>query len=200
MVREQGGVCISDEVQVGFGRLGSWNWGFEKYGVVPDMVILGKPMGNGHPIGAVVTTAEIAAVFDSGPEFFSSFGGNPVSCAAGHAVLKVLEEEGLREHAHKTGEYLKQGFTALSNRYKSLADVRGDGLFLGVELLDPDGNPDTILAQKLKNGLRESHILIGTDGPGDNVLKIKPPLPFNRDNSDELLSHTTRILKNLGVS
>ena len=164
-VRRQGGICISDEVQVGFGRLGNWNWGYEKHGVVPDMVILGKPMGNGHPIGAVVTTAEIGAAFDSGPEFFSSFGGNPVSCAAGEAVLRVLEEEGLKAHALDTGTYLKAAFRELSTRHKALADIRGDGLFLGVELLDALGNPNTALAQKLKNGLRESFILIGTDGP-----------------------------------
>ena len=196
-VRRQGGICISDEVQVGFGRLGSWNWGYEKHGVVPDMVILGKPMGNGHPIGAVVTTAEIGAAFDSGPEFFSSFGGNPVSCAAGEAVLQVLEEEGLKAHALDTGTYLKAAFHDLSTRHKALADIRGDGLFLGVELLDARGNPNTALAQKLKNKLRESFILIGTDGPHDNVLKIKPPLPFNRANCDELVAQMRRILENL---
>jgi 4-aminobutyrate aminotransferase-like enzyme/Ser/Thr protein kinase RdoA (MazF antagonist) len=200
LVRHQGGVCISDEVQVGFGRLGNWNWGYEKHGVVPDMVVLGKPMGNGHPMGAVVTTREIASVFDSGPEFFSSFGGNPVSCAAGNEVLHVLREEGLRAHARETGMYLKEGFRMLGARYQAVADVRGDGLFLGVELLDSEGNPATGLAQKLKNTLREAHILIGTDGPFENVLKIKPPLPFNRANCDELLSTTSRILKKLGDS
>jgi 4-aminobutyrate aminotransferase-like enzyme len=196
-VRSQGGICITDEVQVGFGRLGSWNWGYEKHGVVPDMVILGKPMGNGHPIGAVVTTAEIGAAFDSGPEFFSSFGGNPVSCAAGEAVLQVLEEEGLKAHALDTGTYLKAAFQELSTRHRALADIRGDGLFIGVELLDPLGKPNTTLAQKLKNGLRDSHILIGTDGPNNNVLKIKPPLPFNRANCDELIGQLGRILENL---
>jgi 4-aminobutyrate aminotransferase-like enzyme len=196
-VRLQGGICISDEVQVGFGRLGRWNWGYEKHGVVPDMVILGKPMGNGHPIGAVVTTTEIGAVFDSGPEFFSSFGGNPVSCAAGEAVLRVLEEEGLKAHALDTGTYLKAAFRELGTRHKAIADIRGDGLFLGVELLDPLGKPNTALAQKLKNGLRDSHILIGTDGPKNNVLKIKPPLPFNRANCDELIGQMGRILDNI---
>lgn len=196
-VRLQGGICISDEVQVGFGRLGSWNWGYEKHGVIPDMVILGKPMGNGHPIGAVVTTAEIGGAFDSGPEFFSSFGGNPVSCAAGEAVLRVLEEEGLKAHALDTGTYLKAAFHELSTRHKALADIRGDGLFLGVELLDPLGKPNTALAQKLKNELRDSYILIGTDGPCNNVLKIKPPLPFNQANCDELIGQMGRILENL---
>lgn len=193
-VRAQGGLCISDEVQVGFGRLGQWNWGFEKYGVVPDIVVLGKPMGNGHPIGAVVTTEAVASCFDSGPEFFSSFGGNPVSCAAGLAVLEVLEEEGLREHAGDTGKYLMDGFRDLQGRFQSISDVRGEGLFIGVELQDPLGNPGTALAGALKNGLREARILVGTDGPAENVLKIKPPLPFNRENSDRLLTETARIL------
>lgn len=199
-VRSQGGVCISDEVQVGFGRLGKWNWGYEKYGVVPDMVILGKPMGNGHPIGAVITTEAIASAFDSGPEFFSSFGGNPVSCAAGHAVLQVIEEEGLREHAAQTGNYLIKGFRALQEDFSAIGDVRGEGLFIGVELITREGLPATETARFLKNELRESRILIGTDGPANNVLKIKPPLPFNRENGETLLRETSRILKNLGNS
>ena len=199
-VRNQGGICISDEVQVGFGRLGKWNWGYEMYDVQPDMVILGKPMGNGHPIGAVVTTEAIASSFDSGPEFFSSFGGNPVSCAAGLAVLEVLEEEGLRERAAETGTYLKEGFRGLQESFPGIGDIRGEGLFLGVELITPDGKPDTMAAQHLKNQLRESYILVGTDGPSDNVLKIKPPLPFNRQNCDSLIRESSRILKYLGKS
>ena len=197
-VRAQGGVCISDEVQVGFGRLGSWNWGYEMYGVVPDMVILGKPMGNGHPLGAVVTNAAIASSFDSGPEFFSSFGGNPVSCAAGQAVLEVIEEEGLRERAAQTGNYLMDAFRELRDLFPIIGDVRGEGLFIGVELITSEGLPATVAAQALKNELRESYILIGTDGPSNNVLKIKPPLPFNRENSGVLIRETARILKNLG--
>lgn len=200
MVRAQGGLCISDEVQVGFGRLGTWNWGYEKFDVVPDMVILGKPMGNGHPIGAVVTTAEIASCFDAGPEFFSSFGGNPVSCAAGLAVLRVLESEGLRSHAAETGSYLKASLLELARSFPCIADVRGDGLFLGVEMLGESGRPATRLAQALKNELRNAHILIGTDGPADNVLKIKPPLPFNRENCDQLTGQMSRILTNIGDS
>ncbi len=199
-VRGQGGICISDEVQVGFGRLGKWYWGYEMYGVVPDMVVLGKPMGNGHPIGAVITTEAIAACFDAGPEFFSSFGGNPVSCAAGQAVLEVIEEEGLREHAAQTGDYLISGLRDLQEYLPCIGDVRGEGLFLGVELISPEGLPATETAQQVKNALRESAILIGTDGPANNVLKIKPPLPFSRENCDSLIRETTRILKKLGKS
>jgi 4-aminobutyrate aminotransferase-like enzyme len=193
-VRAQGGVCISDEVQVGFGRLGHWMWGFEKYEVVPDMVILGKPMGNGHPIGAVVTTEAIASSFDTGPEFFSSFGGNPVSCAAGLAVLEVLEKESLQASAAETGAYLKAGLGELAAEFPIIADVRGEGLFIGVELIAQGGGPATAAAVLLKNELRNARILIGTDGPANNVLKIKPPLPFNRENCDELLREMARIL------
>ncbi|GGD39638.1 aminotransferase class III-fold pyridoxal phosphate-dependent enzyme [Muriicola marianensis] len=193
-IRAQGGVVISDEVQVGFGRLGEVFWGYELYGVVPDMVILGKPMGNGHPIGAVVTTDEIAESFGHGPEFFSSFGGNPVSCRIGLAVLEVIAEENRQEHAKNTGEYLKSGLNDLRNKYPVIADVRGHGLFLGVELTNQDGQPLTKLASVLKNELRNQFVLVSTDGPFDNVLKIKPPLNFNRENSDELIFKMDMIL------
>ncbi|MFD0797351.1 aminotransferase class III-fold pyridoxal phosphate-dependent enzyme [Maribacter chungangensis] len=193
-IRAQGGICISDEVQVGFGRLGSHFWGYEMYNVVPDMVILGKPMGNGHPIGAVVTTSEIAESFDNGMEFFSSFGGNPVSCGIGEAVLDVIEEDRLQAHAFEVGSYLKDELSALKERYKAIGDVRGSGLFLGVEIIRPNGSPDTALAQTIKNSLRENYILISTDGPYDNVLKIKPPLYFNLTNSAELINQLKIIL------
>jgi len=196
-VRAVGGVCISDEVQVGFGRLGPHFWGFEMQGVIPDIVVLGKPMGNGHPMGAVVCTAPIAEAFGKGPEFFSSFGGNPVSCAIGQAVLEVLEREHLPGHADQVGQYLTRGFRELQEQFPHLADVRGSGLFLGVELIDAQGAPATAWAQGLKNGLRERQVLIGTDGPYDNVLKIKPPLPFNRDNCNELLTKIEGILKEI---
>lgn len=195
-VREQGGICISDEVQVGFGRLGNFFWGFEMHDVIPDMVILGKPMGNGHPIGAVVTTTEIAESFDNGVEFFSSFGGNPVSCAIGNAVLDVIEEEHLQDHAKEVGDYLVNLLKHLQYKYSEIADVRGCGLFLGVELLDAKGNPNTQLAFEIKNKLREKFILIGTDGPFDNVLKIKPPLSFTKADSKELVEAIQSAIEN----
>jgi 4-aminobutyrate aminotransferase-like enzyme len=135
-IRENGGVCISDEVQTGFGRLGDFFWGFEAHDVVPDIVILGKPMGNGHPIGAVVTTNEISKSFESGVEFFSSFGGNPVSCAIGMSVLKVIEEEKLQENAKIVGDYYKKLLLILKDKFDCIGDVRGSGLFLGIELID----------------------------------------------------------------
>ncbi len=188
-IREQGGVCISDEVQVGFGRLGKCFWGFEMQEVVPDIVVLGKPMGNGHPMGAVVTTDVIADAFANGMEFFSSFGGNPVSCAIGTAVLEVIEEERLQENATQTGDYLKNLLVNLKEIHPEIGDVRGSGLFFGVELIQNQNpnQPATALAKKIQNGLKEMGILIGTDGPDHNVLKIKPPMCFTRKNVDQLV-------------
>lgn len=193
-IRAQDGVCISDEVQVGFGRLGDYFWGYEMYDVVPDMVILGKPMANGHPIGAVVTTTEIAQSFANGLEFFSSFGGNPVTCAIGDAVLDVIAEEGLQEHAKTVGDYLISLLKSLQKKHSKLADIRGSGLFLGIEILDDNRKPGTSTASKIKNGLREQFILISTDGPYDNVLKIKPPLSFTIADADTLVKAIDEIL------
>lgn len=187
-IRTQGGICISDEVQVGFGRLGGFFWGFEMHDVEPDMVIIGKPMGNGHPIGAVVTTSQIATSFEQGPEFFSSFGGNPVSCAIGNAVLQVIEEENLQEHARQVGNYFIEELIELQKNHPCIADVRGSGLFLGVEIIAENGEPATQLASDIKNHMREQNILVGTDGPFDNVLKIKPPLSFTNDDADTVIT------------
>ena len=186
-IREQDGICISDEVQVGFGRLGDFFWGFEMHGIEPDMVIIGKPMGNGHPIGAVVTTSEIVARFEQGPEFFSSFGGNPVSCAIGNAVLQIIEEENLQENAKQVGNYFVKQLIELQKNHPCIADVRGSGLFLGVEINTKEGLPATQLASDIKNHMREQHILVGTDGPFNNVLKIKPPLSFAKSDVDRTM-------------
>lgn len=194
-IRDQGGVCISDEVQVGFGRLGDYFWGYEMHEVIPDMVIIGKPMGNGHPIGAVITTDEIAGSFEEGPEFFSSFGGNPVSCAIGEAVLGVIEEEGLQAHAREVGNHLVNLLRQLQQQFPVIADVRGSGLFLGVELVDGAGKPGTILAAHVENSLRHQHILVGTDGPFNSVLKIKPPLSFTKQDAGILAEALAIILK-----
>jgi ethanolamine-phosphate phospho-lyase len=196
-VRQQGGVCISDEVQTGFGRVGDYFWGFEQYGVMPDMVVLGKPMGNGHPMGAVVCTQEIADSFEKGVEFFSSFGGNPVSCAIGLAVLDVMEEEGLQENANLVGNYYKSLLGDLQKQYDRIGDVRGSGLFLGVDLVKPGTKEeDPLLAKIIKNKLRDKFILISTDGPKDSVLKTKPPLIFTKDNALQVVEEMGWILKN----
>lgn len=195
-IRKRGGVCISDEVQTGFGRLGDHFWGFEAQGVVPDLVILGKPMGNGHPMGAVVTTAEIAESFEKGVEFFSSFGGNPVSCAIGLSVLDVIQEEHLQENAKAVGDYYQSLFRELQAEYACMGDVRGSGLFLGVELIKNSAlEPATELAHFVKNELRNQNILISTDGPYDSVLKTKPPLCFTQENAERVVETVREALK-----
>jgi 4-aminobutyrate aminotransferase-like enzyme/Ser/Thr protein kinase RdoA (MazF antagonist) len=185
-VRAAGGLCIADEVQVGFGRLGTDFWGFETQNVIPDIVVLGKPIGNGFPLTAVITTPEIARSFDNGMEFFSTFGGNPVACAAGLAVLKVVEEENLQECALRVGNHLKQSLLTLQERNPIIGDVRGSGLFLGVDLvLDPaTRSAATAQAAYVVNRLRECGILTGTDGPFNNVLKLRPPLIISERDAD----------------
>jgi 4-aminobutyrate aminotransferase-like enzyme len=185
-VRAAGGVCIADEVQTGFGRIGTHFWGFESYGVVPDVVVLGKPIGNGHPIGAVITTRAIADSFDNGMEFFSTFGGNTVSCAIGLAVLEVVQEEGLQTHALQVGEKLIDALKDLQSRHEVIRDVRGSGLFLGVELEKE--------ATRIVNQMRENRILIGTEGPLHNVLKIRPPMPFSSSDADQFLTTLEQLL------
>lgn len=193
-VRAGGGVCIADEVQTGYGRIGTHFWGFEKYGVVPDIVVLGKPIGNGHPIGALITTRAIAESFDNGMEFFSTFGGNNVSCAIGLAVLEVVQEEKLQSHALQVGERLLKGLRDLQQRHEIIHDVRGSGLFLGVELVQ-DHEPATTEAKRIVNRMREEGILLGTDGPYHNVLKIRPPMPFSNDDANLLLDATASSLE-----
>lgn len=196
-VRAAGAVCIADEVQVGFGRLGTHFWGFETQGVVPDIVVLGKPIGNAFPLAAVATTKEIAESFANGMEFFSTFGGNPVACAAGLAVLDVLEEEHLQENALRVGTYLKNGLQRLQERYKLIGDVRGLGLFLGVDLvLDRDTREAAALqASYVVNRLRECGILTGTDGPHHNVIKLRPPLVFTEKDADLFVKTLDEILQ-----
>lgn len=180
-VRAAGGVCIADEVQTGYGRTGAHFWAFEYYGVVPDIVVLGKPIGNGHPIGAVITTSEIAASFDNGMEFFSTFGGNTVSCAIGLVVLDVVQEENLQAHALEVGMHLMNRLRDLQTRYDLIREVRGSGFFIGVEL-ETQTSADNIV-----NYMRDNGILLGTDGPQHNVLKIRPPMPFSIEDADLLL-------------
>lgn len=195
-VRKAGGVCIADEVQVGFGRVGSHFWGFETQGVTPDIVTMGKPIGNGHPLAAVVTTPEIAASFDTGMEYFNTYGGNPVSCAIGLAVLDVLEEEGLQANALAVGDYLKSGLIELKKAFSLIGDVRGLGLFLGVELVrDPlTLLPATEESAYIVERMRERGVLVSPDGPYRNVIKIKPPLVFTRADADFLVDNLAEIL------
>ncbi len=196
-VRAAGGVCIADEVQVGFGRLGSAFWGFETQHVVPDIVVLAKPIGNCFPLAAVVTTREIAESFNNGMEFFSTYGGNPVSCAAGLAVLGVLREEDLQANARRVGDYLRDRLLDLQRTHTLIGDVRGMGLFLGVDLvLDRDTRaPATLQAGWLVNRLRERGVLAGTDGPYDNVIKLRPPLIMTNEDVDLFIGVLDSVLQ-----
>jgi 4-aminobutyrate aminotransferase-like enzyme len=196
-VRAAGGICVADEVQTGFGRGGSHFWMFETQGVVPDIVTLGKPIGNGHPIGAVVTTREIADSFANGMEYFNTFGGNPVSCAVGLAVLETIKEEELQQNAHHVGAYLKERLTELKSTHPLIGDVRGLGLFIGIEFvrdretLEPAGREAAVVVERMK----ERGVLLSTDGPFHNVIKIKPPLPFSRRDADEVVSKLDMVLE-----
>lgn len=189
-IRNACGLCIADEVQVGFGRVGSKFWGFELQSVVPDIVTLGKPIGNGHPLGAVITTREIAESFDNGMEYFNTFGGNPVSCAIGLEVLKVIEEENLQENALEVGSYLMDLLSKLKDEHNIIGDVRGEGLFIGIELVKDRATkePAAEEASRIVEKMKDKFILLSTDGPYHNVIKFKPPMVFNKVNADELVS------------
>jgi hypothetical protein len=200
LVRAAGGLMIVDEVQTGFGRIGSHLWAHELQDVVPDIVTLGKPIGNGHPMAAVITTPEIAKAFANGMEFFSSFGGNPVSAAVGMAVLDVLERERLQDNALQTGAYLMERLSALALDHPLIGDVRGAGLFIGVELVRNSATlePATEEASDLVNRAREMGVLLSTDGPFDNVIKIKPPLAFARREAEIMSDVIAAALTGLG--
>lgn len=195
-VHAAGGVCLADEVQVGFGRAGQYFWAFEGQGVVPDIVTMGKPIGNGHPIGAVVTTPEIAASFVTGMEYFNTFGGNPVSCAIALAVLDVIEEEQLQENARRVGAFLLDGLRDLQRRHACIGDVRGQGLFIGAEFVqDLDTRtPDRTRAKAVVEAMKAHHVLLSTEGPDDNVLKIKPPIVFSQANAEQFLDTLDQVL------
>ncbi len=201
-VRNAGGLCIADEVQTGFGRVGSHFWAFELQEVIPDMVVMGKPMGNGHPMAAVVTRREIADIFDSGMEFFSTFGGNPVSCAIGLAVLDVIKEEGLQEHALKIGKKMLTGLQDLKDKHGMIGDVRGVGLFVGIELVKNRGTlePAPRRTHEIINRLKNRGILAGTDGPFHNVIKIKPPMVIAKEDSDMFIRVLDDILTDMMTS
>ncbi|SNB31225.1 putative aminotransferase [Flavobacterium psychrophilum] len=200
-VRKAGGVCIADEVQVGFGRVGDAFWGFELQDVIPDIVVLGKPIGNGHPLAAVIVTNEIADAFNNGLEYFNTFGGNPVSMAAGLAVLNVIQEEEMQAHAKEVGNYLIDGLNTLMQKHTIISDVRGHGLFIGAEMvkdrttMEPAITEIDIVVEKMK----EKGYLLSTDGPLHNVLKIKPPMPFSKQNATEMVQLLDVILSELKI-
>ena len=193
-VRKAGGLCISDEVQVGCGRLGTSFWGFQLHNIIPDIITIGKPIGNGHPLAAVVCTEAVASRFANGMEFFNTFGGNPVSCAIGTAVLQTVKNEKLQENALKVGAFLKEQLLKLAEEFPIIGDVRGQGFFLGMELVDAQKKPLPKQADYLINRMKAHGILMSSDGLDHNVLKIKPPLVFSKENAQQLLWYLRKIL------
>jgi 4-aminobutyrate aminotransferase-like enzyme len=196
VVRDAGGLWIADEVQSGFGRLGTGWWGFTRHGLKPDLVVLGKPMGNGLPIAAVVGTPDAMNRFGRDIRYFNTFGGNPVSIAAAAAVLDVIEDDNLIAHAHTVGQRLLDGLSELAARHATLGDVRGSGLFVAAEFVTgrESRTPNAALASNVVNDLRERRILISATGPSENILKIRPPLPFRVEHADQLLATLDAVL------
>jgi 4-aminobutyrate aminotransferase-like enzyme len=195
---EVGALYVADEVQAGHGRSGSSLWSFGAMDVAADIVTMGKPMGNGHPVAALVTRREITERFAETTEWFSTFGGNPVACAAALAVLDVIEDERLVERAGRVGPALRSALAALAGTHPAIGDVRGIGLLTGVELVDADGAPDAALAASAKNGLRERGVLVGSTGPADNVLKVRPPLVFGEEHIAPVVEALDEVLTSEG--
>lgn len=194
-VRDAGGLYIADEVQAGFGRTGEW-WGHTSSGVIPDILTLGKPMGAGHPISGVVARGELLDEYRSREMYFNTYGGNQVSCAVGLAVLDVIEKEGLVENAASVGGYVLQEFRRLQAKYDIIGDVRGRGLFFGIDLVKDQATkePDAASAKRVVNELRNKGILMSKIGEHDNVLKLRPPLCFAKENADQLCATLDEVL------
>ncbi len=195
--RAAGGLCIADEVQPGFGRLGQHFWGFEYDDVIPDIVTLGKPMGNGHPLAAVVTRPEIAEVLAKETGYFNTFGGNPVSCAAGLAVLEVIEKEALQRNAFEVGQHLTERLAALQKDYPVIGEIHGSGLLQGINIVKPDGALDPEMADRIMNHMRENGVLVGTTGQHYPIIKIRPPIVFKKEHADILLAALLKALDEL---
>jgi 4-aminobutyrate aminotransferase-like enzyme len=189
-VRAAGGVCIADEVQIGVGRPGRAMWGFELHGVVPDVVTMGKPLGNGHPLAAVVTTPEVAASFVTGMEYFNTFGGNPVSARVGLAVLDVVADERLQARAHHLGSRMLAGLRELAGRHELIGDVRGEGLFVGVQLVADRSSraPAGAAAAAVVEEVKARGVLVSSDGPDHDVLKVKPPMVLTEADVDRFVT------------
>lgn len=193
-IRAAGGLFIADEVQPGFGRTGAGMWGFARHGIVPDMVSMGKPMGNGYPLAGLALRPEVVAEFGRNGRYFNTFGGNAVAAAVGNAVLDVIEEEGLIANAREVGADFAAGLRGLAGQHEALGDLRAEGLFLGLDVIR-DGAPDPAGAARIVNGLRDEGVLISATGPLGHVLKIRPPLTFSRDNLAFFLDRLDRVLR-----
>jgi 4-aminobutyrate aminotransferase-like enzyme len=199
VVRAAGGLFIADEVQSGFGRTGDRLWGFQRHGVSPDIVTMGKPMGNGFPVAGVALSPDVIEKFGRDTRYFNTFGGNSVAIAAAQATLNVIRDERLQENAADIGRIIRDGFVDLATRYEMIGDVRGAGLYTGVELVRSrtSKEPDSAAALAIVNGLRARRVLISATGLNANILKIRPPLVFSRANADQLLTETEAVLKGL---
>ncbi|CAM3773047.1 Ethanolamine-phosphate phospho-lyase [Pseudomonas reidholzensis] len=199
LAQAEGLLYIADEVQSGFGRTGSHLWGFQRHGVKPDIVTLGKPMGNGQPIAAAVMRSQVVEAFGRTARYFNTFGGNPVSCAAGNAVLEVIETQGLLHNCATVGAYLKAGIEELALRYPVIGDVRGSGLFIGVELVTDRASkaPAAEATRQVVNGLRDRGVLISSAGPMENILKVRPQLIFQREHADLFIETLEAVLRDL---
>ena len=196
IIRAAGGLFVADEVQPGFGRTGKNFWGFEADEFAPDIATMGKPMGNGQPLAATVTRTEIIERFSQKSDYFNTFGGNPVSCAAGLAVLDVIETENLQQNALEVGQYLIDGLNDLATRHERIGNIRGSGLFLAVDLVNDreTREPATETTSRVVNGLRDRGVLTGSTGPGDNILKLRPPMVFSTENADYFLGIVDDVL------
>ena len=202
VVRRAGGVIIADEVQPGFGRLGSHFWGHQRMGFTPDIVTMGKPMANCHPVAAVVAPGDTMRAFRERFRYFNTFGGNPVSCAAAMATLQVLQEKGLQANALDVGAYVKQGLLELAGRHDAIGDVRGAGLFFGAEMVLERATkaPATAYVKALANGMRRRGVLLNFLGVHYNVLKMRPPMPFSRENVDQMIETLDAVMSETPLS
>ena len=196
-IQVAGGLLIADEVQAGFGRPGTHMWGFMAQGIVPDFVTMGKPVGNGYPLGVIVTSPDNLNAFVKETDLFSTFGGNPVACAAGMAVLDVIENEALMANARTTGEYLRQGIRSLMTKYDIIGDVRGKGMLAGIELIRDHKTlePADTETERMLDLLRDNNVFVGSEGPFYNILKIRPPMIFKPEHADVLIQALDRSFK-----
>lgn len=201
VVRDAGGLLIADEVQPGFGRIGTHFWGHQRAGIQPDIVTMGKPMGNGHPVAGVVTSSDIMAAFRSAFSYFNTFGGNPVSVAAANAVLDVLESENLIENARQVGDYAREGLKRLAKRHEVIGDIRGSGLFFGAELVldQATKTPATDYATRVANEMKDRGVILNKLGIHRNTTKIRPPMCFTRDHADLMLDALDDVLTNVPI-
>ena len=194
VIRKSGGLFIADEVQPGFGRTGGHWWGFERHGVLPDMVSLGKPMGNGYPVAALVLRPEVLAEFGAKGRYFNTFGGNAVACATAIAVMEVIEDQALLHNAATVGQHMADGLRALAKTHASLGPLRATGLFFGQDITR-DGSPDGVEAARVVNALRDAGVLISATGPKGHTLKIRPPLILQKSQADLFLEKLDQALK-----